>query len=750
MDTKEREFERKRLDATLEQIRRQLAESNDSFSESQMELRSALREYWENIGSNSGDEAQMIEAIGRQKSVASLAHLRHRQLSRMIDSPYFGRIDFTEEQDKVVNSEKIYIGISTLTNPGTGELLVYDWRSPVAGMFYDFERGPARYECPAGVIAGVITLKRQYKIVSGQLQYMFDSNLKIDDEMLQEILSKSADDKMHTIVTSIQREQNRVMRDDAHRVVFVQGPAGSGKTSIALHRVAYLLYRERDSLTSKNALILSPNHIFSDYISNVLPEIGEENVRQTTFRDYVARVGSELPVAIEDRTAQLEYLLSSSEDAEFRTRVANIKYKSSPQFERIIEKLAAYLQERLVLDYPAIEFRGQVIFSKEDWKNYYFKSFSFLPAARRLAKIRNLIQLRMRPVVQALREEKVEEIAATAEEVNEKTIKVLARIAARDVLLPLISEIDKLVELDAFTMYRRIFSDDSWLQQFAPEAVSLTGWTEIKKQTLAFLDNGRIPYEDSFAFLYFQGIIEGFPANQEIRHLVIDEAQDYTVLQYKILKQLFPRCSWTILGDPAQAVHPYLQTADFEAASRVIDLEDPLFFRLTQSYRSTREIRAFCQALLPGTCPEGSVDRHGPLPEVVQLKTPDLVPLAIERTVSDYLKEGWQSIGIVCLTAQDAEAIYEALKERLKVSLIAREEDEFRRGVVIIPSYLAKGLEFDAVLAVIVNSQSYQREEQRNILYTVCTRALHRLSLFCPGPLIPFIQQIDADLYRKR
>ena len=242
-------------------------------TDSQTELRNTLGDYWENTGRNSADTAQYIEAIDRQRSLAAISENRRRQLVRMADSPYFGRLDFAED---TTEPEVFYIGIASLSEDSSSQLLVYDWRTPVAGMFYDFERGPAWYQCPAGVIEGVITRKRQYKIVSGNMVYLFDSDIKIDDEMLQELLTKSADEQMHTIVTSIQREQNQIIRNEGHRVVFVRGPAGSGKTSIALHRIAFLLYRDRETLTSQNVLILSPNHIFSEYISSVLPEIGEE------------------------------------------------------------------------------------------------------------------------------------------------------------------------------------------------------------------------------------------------------------------------------------------------------------------------------------------------------------------------------------------------------------------------------------------------------------------------------------------
>lgn len=748
MDYKEREYEQERLRITIEQIDKQLALSGESLDASQMSLNGTLREYWNRVGSNPADEAQMIEEVDRQKRVAGIAHRECDILKRMRESPYFGRIDFLEEDDSSQTAERIYIGISTLSDLATGELLIYDWRSPVAGMFYDFERGKAWYESPGGVVNGLIVLKRQYKIVDGAIKYMFDVDLKIDDEMLQSILSKSADDKMHTIVTSIQREQNQIIRDEGHRALFVQGPAGSGKTSIALHRIAYVLYRERDTISSRNVLILSPNHIFSDYISNVLPEIGEENVLQLTFQDFMKRSVEQKPIAIEERAEQLEYLLSAPDDAQFHARVRNISYKSSADFEKLLEAYLHYLEKKLVSDYPAIEFGGQIIFSKEDWEKYYLDSLSYLPVVRRLKKIRELIQMRMRPLVHRLREEKIKEITDAGEEVNEKTIKALARVAARKELTALTAKIERLTELNPLVAYRRIFKDRNFLQLIGLEQIVPKDWEEIRKQTIRLWDRGRIPYEDSFAYIYFQDMLEGFPVNQDIKHLVVDEAQDYTTFQYKILKRIFPNSSWTVLGDPAQVVYPYLQTADFEKAAQILNYKNPLFVKLTRSYRSTREIQSFCQALLPDAEPVESVDRTGPKPRVIQLKCEKCIPDVLTETAARYLEEGWQSIAVICKTVREAAAFFETIKQRLSAHLIVSEEDEFYRGVVVIPAYLAKGLEFDAVLVVNADSSHYCHQKERNILYTVCTRALHRLDVFFAGTMTPFIDMMDSSLYK--
>jgi DNA helicase-2/ATP-dependent DNA helicase PcrA len=745
MNDQERIFEIKRLADVLTEIRSQLGAGAADYRETRAELREALTDYWENVYTDLWDEAQFVETVARQRSIAAASYQRQLQLRKLADSPYFARIDFAEDRPGGRGpAEPIYIGIATLTDRSTGALLIYDWRSPVAGMFYDFERGRAHYQCPIGTITGLISLKRQFKITDGRMEYLFDSDIKIDDEILQQILSRSADAKMRTIITSIQREQNQIIRDDAHRFLLVQGPAGSGKTSIALHRAAFLLYRERNALTAKNILIFSPNRIFSDYISNVLPELGEENVLQTTFHDYVTRIQSQLGVVVEERDEQLEFLYGGTADPDYAARVAGTRYKSSAGFIRMIRDYLALLEAK-IRDYPGIEFLGEAIMSQEEWRRLFFQELSYLPPARRLAQIKRLIQLRLRPLIHQLREAEEQKIAASGEEVNERTIKALARIAVKEAMEEFIAVITNRTELDPLALYRRLYEDEELFGGLAGGRIP-PEWPAIRSFTADWLSRGQIPYEDAAAFLFFQGSLNGFPVRDRIRHLVIDEAQDYSLLQYEILKRLFPKSAWTVLGDPAQSIHPYLETVDFEAAAALLkagspdDANAPRVIRLTRSYRSTREIQAFCQGLLPELSPVEQIQRPGPLPRLVLVQTRDSLAAPIAGAISALRAEGWNSIAVITKTLREATEAYRGLKNRTELFLVTPEISEFRRGAVILPSYLAKGLEFDAVLVYDVSAAIYDNEAERNLLYTVCTRALHRLILYCsgePSPLLP-------------
>jgi DNA helicase-2/ATP-dependent DNA helicase PcrA len=752
MNDNERTLEIEHLASIVTEIHTQLSLANSSHTTLQTELNKSLTEYWEDCTTDFGEEAQYIEVITRQRTIATAAYRRYLQLQKLLKSSYFGRIDFVEKQpNSAATAEPIYIGLATLCDRTSKALLIYDWRSPIAGMFYDFERGQASYQAPSGAISGIITLKRQFKIVDGRIEYLFDSDLKIDDEILQKILSKSVDSKMRTIITSIQREQNKAIRDERHRILFVQGPAGSGKTSIAMHRAAYLLYRERNTITAKNILIFSPNRIFSDYISNVLPELGEENVQQTVFQDYLSRVLSYLPFDVEERDTQLEYLYSQAEEPNYPNRIAGIHYKSSPAFAKLIVNYVRKIENK-IQNYPDLIFNGVTIFTQKEWSATFSSTLAYLSPAKRLAQLKRTVQIRLRPIIHQLRHEAALKIADSGEEVNEQVIKALARLAVKEQMAEFTAELHNRTTLDPFPLYRRLFEDKRLLGQLVEDTAVPAAWEDICTLTLANFDQGKILYEDALPLLFFEGCLVGFPTRDDIRHLVIDEAQDYTLLQYEILKRIFPKSAWTILGDPAQAIHPYLQTADFETAAKLLinkafDAVPPLILHLSRSYRSTSEIQSFTRQILTNPEIAEQVHRSGPLPQIIRVDSPEMIFQSIAGTIGLLQAEGWRSIAVICKTWAEAATAFKGLDRCAKISLITPETIEFQHGVVVVPAYLAKGLEFDAVLVYNVSNAVYRSEPERNILYTVCTRALHRLLLYYTGALSCLIDGVSPESY---
>lgn len=752
MKEKERIAEIEHLKRIMEEIDTQLAIASETYTTTQAVLDQTIAEYWDSIFSDAQDEAQFIENIARQRILAAASYRRYHQLTKLQESAYFARIDFQENHPKAdPEAIPIYIGVASLTNRQTHTLLIYDWRSPIAGMFYDFGRGPAYYQAPGGKISGTITLKRQFKIDHGRIIYMFDSDLKIDDEMLQALLSKSADSKMRTIITSIQREQNLAIRDEKHRILFVEGPAGSGKTSIALHRVAYLLYRERHSLTAENFVIFSPNRIFSDYISNVLPELGEKNIQQMMFQDYLLQALSPISDNVEEQEYQLEYLYQRTDDPDYLIRSSSIAFKSSPQFASIIHRYLEAIEAEIAA-LPDLTLEGHPIISRDEWATLFTKTLTYLPMAKRLAQLRRMIYARLRPIIRQLREDEAVHIATHTEEVNERTIKALARLNVRKRMEPFYNTLQNRTELNPLYLYRKLFADQALMQRLAGDETIPAEWSSICQITLEAIDHNQILYEDALPLLFFQGTLEGFSAFSDIRHLVIDEAQDYTLFHYEILKRLFPKCSWTILGDPAQSIHPYLHTADFDTAARILadesaeTGEDTTIIQLSRSYRSTYEIQRFAEAILGKNTAE-PIQRSGRRPLLIQVGELKDMEIAIVHQIDHFQQEGGKSIAIICKTLQEAVAVFEKISQHLEVHLITPESIEFKRGIVIVPAYLAKGLEFDSVIIYNVNEQMYRSEAERNILYTICTRALHQLTLIYYGNLSPLLTGIDPQTY---
>ncbi len=736
------------LKEALYEIDSQISRAGGNVAKSVKETIETRRLMWEDYARHiyTFDDAIEIkphlDEMQRQESRQFFYQRMLRKLKKMASSPYFGRIDFLENGSEA--NQKIYIGIASLVDEN-GLNMVYDWRAPVSGMFYDYELGPAGYDCGIGRINGWISLKRQYKVKNGLIELMFDTDLRIEDEMLQEILSRSADDRMKIIVTSIQREQNRVIRDEGHRLMIVTGPAGSGKTSIALHRAAYLLYKERESIKAENILVFSPNWIFNEYISNVLPELGEENILQTTFQDYARKI---LKKPYEERNQQLEYLLSGGEGIEYHTREENIHYKSSLEFLEVLDEYIKILGKR---EFEDFYFNGHLVMAKEESADIFDKRYLFFPVTKRLAMVRERFFYLLEPL-RRKRVKEMEKILADGDEhLEEKELKALARMKVREEAEGVIGKVNALTHLNYFEAYTQLFGNATLFQKAADGKIIPERIKAICAQTFKTLIDNRVNYEDLAPLLYLKGILEGFPKMNGIKYLFIDEAQDYIPLQYRLFKNIFPKSSFTILGDLNQLVNPYAAVDNVQAIAESFDLPSSITIQLEKSYRSTREINNFAGALLPEKPQLGANGgiRPGPKPEVIK-QVKDFFIEGIVKRINQLKSDKICSIAIVCKTAGTAKMIHAKLKTKIDLDLIVDDEGVLGNAPVILPIYLAKGLEFDAVIIPDADTESYHRETDRKILYTACTRALHRLILFYEANLSPLVEEVDSDLYQRK
>jgi DNA helicase-2/ATP-dependent DNA helicase PcrA len=715
------------LQVVLKEAQRQfdeMANYKDRFRKDALETQ---RELWDEVGSLSitnGLEQVVsfmvfIDRMKYQKRNHEITRKLQDKYERILQSPYFGRIDFLENGEE--KAEKYYVGISNLINEDF-DFLVYDWRAPASSMFYDYEIGKAGYKCPEGAINGEITLKRQYNINKGSLQYMFDSNLKIDDEILQEILGKSTDTKMKAIVTTIQREQNRVIRNEEYKNLIVQGPAGSGKTSIALHRIAYLLYKHREKITPQNIVIFSPNQIFNDYISNVLPLLGEDNMLQTTFKDYMHKaLGSDF--AKEDYSDLMEYILVAKDWQDYEKRIKNIKYKSSLEFVEVLKQYAAEV-EKADRGFMDILFKDKLIVSSKQLEELFYKDYVKLPLKRRLDKIRERLLFLLEPYEKERIKESYEKLWNTGDYIDEIEVSEISRARVQGELKGIYEEIERITHFDLIDIYKRLFDKlDS----------------EMRDYTLKSLEAKLLNYEDQPPLLYLKGALGDLPKTSDIKYVIIDEAQDYTPLQYEIFYQLFNHASITMLGDLNQSINPFMNVGDYSNIAHIFPQNNTCIINLSKSYRSTMEITRFSRSILKQEVEAEYVERSGEEPIVLEFPDEESIKERILNDIGRYKEKGYKSIGIITRTAKEAQEVFGFLKDKVEVKAITKDEDEYINGTLVIPSYLAKGLEFDVVLVYNAGEENYCSEEERLLFYTACTRALHRLSVYYTGNPTPLI-----------
>ncbi|AIQ50814.1 RNA polymerase recycling motor HelD [Paenibacillus sp. FSL R7-0331] len=796
--------EQERLDLVTEELRTAIAGIEPEVSGLREQVTEIRKRFWEEVTVNTSTDEDFEEtfySIKQQEALLSERERSHRvrmqrynSMKRLLPSPYFGRIDFLEEGQG--GSEQVYIGVASFATEDGLDFLVYDWRTPVASLYYDHSPGAASYDTPGGEIAGTMTLKRQYQIRAARLQNVFDTSLTIGDELLQQVLGKGADSQMKSIVATIQKEQNAIIRDDKSRMLIVQGAAGSGKTSAALQRVAYLLYKHRDRITADQIVLFSPNPMFNSYVSTVLPELGEENMQQTTFQEYLEHwLGAEFK--LEDPFAQIEYAMSPGAAPGYEARMSGMTYKASGDFLQALRSYALWLGQDGML-FRSIRYRDRELITAAQMKSQFYSFAPTIRLANRITLLRDwllreLAALEVKELEadwardeldyldteqyaeaystllkKVQRQSAVFDFAEQYEEIygelrgkeqGEENVfdyadqeeELLLRLIVKESFKPLRREVRRLKFIDVTGLYSQLFRDDTEAyRQMTGTAAVPELWTEICGQTQEKLERLELFYEDATPFLYLKELIEGTRTNTIVRHLFIDEGQDYSPFQYAFLKQLFPRARMTVLGDFGQAIFPQA-TNLAEAGPALTELygeEETSLITLVRSYRSTRQIVEFTKSLLPeaGIVP---FDRGGRKPCLTQTGSGGKREVRMIQDIAALRAEGLDSIAVITKTADESREAYEALSyhgaEGLR--LVTKNTLTFEKGILVLPAYLAKGVEFDAVLIYDASAQTYQRESERKLFYTACTRAMHHLMLYSSGNWTPFIRGADESLY---
>ncbi len=736
MQPEERKYEENRLKKTLAEIERQLHEKNKEKIAFEKNMRATYKNMWEEVEgapNNMRELDQLVHAkaylddMRNMESAFKSSAQKIVYLKKMLHNPYFGRIDFKEDGEE--DREEIYIGISSVQNEKSLEIFVYDWRAPVSGMFYDFEPGRAMYSSPGGIVKGELYLKRQYRIKDGCMEYMFNSTVKIDDDVLQDILGQSKDEKMKSIVTSIQREQNRAIRDEGHKLLIVEGPAGSGKTSVALHRIAFLLYRYRNIMNSSNVVIFSPNELFNDYISEVLPELGEENVRQTTFMEYAKSV-LKTDFKVSGLNQQMEYILSHKNSPFYRDNIAAIKYKSSMTFLNILKKYIEWLNE-CHNEFEDFLFQKEMIISSCEQAELFKTEYAFLPYIPRLLKIKNrilyLIKKREGERMAELLHKYGQRLEWSDLKPTERKKRV-ARIVLKE-FAPLRGRARQIGKIKILDLYKELFLNVDLMNRFEEKIEYSANYADMAKLTLKRINRKRLFLEDLAPLLYMQGKLKGMPNTASIRHVIIDEAQDYTPIQMQIINELFPNSSFTMVGDLNQSINPYANIDSMDTLSDIFNVYEKVHIKMVKSYRSTSEITRFCNRILSKEQDIEYINREGKPPCVIDVNSMEECVTKLSEDIKKLQDDGYRSIAVIGKTERSTRDVYQQLKNRVKCHLVLKEDTAYATGVTVISSYLAKGLEFDAVL-VLNLPVPYQGAEERNLFYTVCTRALHSLSIY--------------------
>ena len=657
-------------------LQQKIKELDEELSAGQQEIKNMHEYYWENYTEmdeygyeNYDNQQALLHQVHANEEKLS----KRKRLTKMLESPFFGRVDFRYDGEE--ESETFYIGIGNFAPRAGMRPLIYDWRAPVSGLFYDYDRGPAAYDAPGGRMEGEITSKWQYKIKNGHMIYGFESDTKIDDEILKQELGSGGDVQLKNIVRTIQKEQNAIIRNTEDRILAIQGAAGSGKTSVALHRIAYLLYHDRENLKAANILILSPNNAFSDYISHILPELGEEHIQEMSFDLFAYKELKEVANDCEDRYDYLEKKMKF-QDSEWEIR---FKEKQSASFIGQMEGFLAMLEEDLV-NIRSFTFKGFHKTEEEIIHLFYYK-FQTVPLLARMDAV-------------------MEYLIDEYETLRGKNISEEDMEALRETFQKMY------VTTDLYEIYGWLLKD--------------CGYPELSN---AEYERRKLEYEDVFPMLYLKYRLKGSRKHKNIKHLVIDEMQDYSYLQYSILSMLF-HCRMTILGDRAQ-------TMDSECQD-VTKFLPKIFGRkirkivMNKSYRNTLEIAEYAERIRGGEGLE-LFQRHGKEVEEFHGLSMEEMLENIEKQVKSSNAQ-YETAAVITMNESDAYDIYRLLKNRqLPVSYMDRDTSVFKKGMTVTTFYIAKGLEFDQVFAVLGRETNPLYKQAK---YISATRALHELYVY--------------------
>ncbi len=652
-----------------------------------------------------------------------------------------------------------------ITDHNTLEQVVIDWRAPIADLYYEGRLGEAEYNCPAGKIHGEIKLKRQYFFKNGDLQDVMDIDITTNDEMLQPFLSANSDTRLKNIISTIQAEQNKIIRADMWQPLVVQGVAGSGKTTIALHRIAYLIYNYDKNFFPEEFLIIAPNKFFLNYISNVLPDLGVDRVGQSTYEEIAFDViGSEFE--IEEPNNKLARIIDNNKSEKEKKMceiiIESSKYKSSIRFKNLLDEYLYEVEKRFV---PEDDFKvGKYVFMKrEDVEHLFFREYNNLPFCRRMEEIskhlKSAVTMRSGQILKDIEEERDYKIAKIKmDEPNEQIRLSLIRDAykeAEDLSKEVTKNVKKNVQkyisstnkvLEPIKYYKEFM--DVYIDTLAKGRISDE---EIKYIKTSFADaqrKGKIEMEDLAPLMYIKYMVHGIKTKFELKHIVIDEAQDFSEFQFYIFKKIVKSNSLTILGDLAQGIYFYRGTNNWQKTMSIVfgDGIDPTYLTLKKTYRTTEEIMNVANKVISHimdklNCPPGEPVMKNGAPVIVKhFENEEKMVEQIKERLKEYKEKGFSNIALICKTVEDCIKLKEQLQDE-EIHIISSKDSEYTGGINIVPSYLSKGLEFDAVIITNADVHNYTDSEvDTKLLYVCITRAMNTLEIYHIDELTKLLQ----------
>ena len=762
-ENSEEALEQKHLDNIMKQIKEREKSLKKSIKSAEGEARNLNSHFFDDVKLDyDGYSTSMETALSIHQQQQLLSEREHawqhsaKQLDtveRLEKRPYFARVDFKEQGEK--KPETIYIGLGSFADKND-HFLIYDWRAPISSIYYDGKLGEVSYNSPEGKITVDMTKKRQFMIEDGKIVNMFDTNESIGDQMLLEVLSEKSSTQMKSIVTTIQQEQNKIIRNISADLLFVQGAAGSGKTSAILQRIAFLLYRYRGNLTSSDVIMFSPNQLFNDYIKNVLPEMGEQNMVQMTYWQFVAR---RLP------GMNVENLFKQFEDQNADTNIS--KFKDSVNFFNLVTRYAKHLNKRGVV-FKNIYFRDKKkpYFDKEKIKEIYYSYNENYNLANRIDATREeLIKMLNRKIVPEARKAWV---ARTIEGMSQSELNELydrpdqefeseakeEAFLGRKIVLKALKGVHKRILHNHFINMRAQYL--SFLRA-VPKMVDLAKWNIDEEDWMHHIDEVKenfkkhdIAITDVSAYLYLYDLITGRRTNYEMRYAFIDEIQDYTPFQLAYLKYNFPRAKFTMLGDLNQAIFTKDESRSLlKQISGLFDPEKIDVVQLTKSYRSTKQLTNFTKQILRQGEKIEAFNRQGPKPVIWGRDSDEQAIDVLVDVLRDNEKRK-MTTAIITKDLAGAKFVHEKLSEKgEKSTLIATANQRLVDGTLVIPSYLAKGLEFDAVVMWGANKKNYHQLDETQLVYTITSRAMYKLDVIYTGEKSPLLD-VDPVTYEEK